>query len=215
MGRKKRKSVTEDIQENAHPAEPLEERGNLESSDLGDPAPASLQPLVVDFGDGKDAKAPTSSGYAMTSHSGEIIDEDIYVSDGSSDEDGDEVEMVLAGSRMGMMRRGIHHSMLVQPNRQWVRQDPEVDGDETIEDAEQKRLKEQEEELAKLDPAQRAARLLAEKQRKLEEAKESARRLESEENAGRDPCLFSKRTAFDIRMDQVSLLQLLMSSFSK
>ena len=116
---------------------------------------------------------------------------------------------------MGMMRRGIHHSMLVQPNRQWVRQDPEVDGDETIEDAEQKRLKEQEEELAKLDPAQRAARLLAEKQRKLEEAKESARRLESEENAGRDPCLFSKRTAFDIRMDQVSLLQLLMSSFSK
>ena len=215
MGRKKRKSVTEEIQENAHPAEPLEERGNLESSDLGDPAPASLQPLVVDFGDGKDAKAPTSSGYAMTSHSGEIIDEDIYVSDGSSDEDGDEVEMVLAGSRMGMMRRGIHHSMLVQPNRQWVRQDPEVDGDETIEDAEQKRLKEQEEELAKLDPAQRAARLLAEKQRKLEEAKESARRLESEENAGRDPCLFSKRTAFDIRMDQVSLLQLLMSSFSK
>lgn len=215
MGRKKRKSVTEDIQENAHPAEPLEERGNLESSDLGDPAPASLQPLVVDFGDGKDAKAPTSSGYAMTSHSGEIIDEDIYVSDGSSDEDGDEVEMVLAGSRMGMMRRGIHHSMLVQPNRQWVRQDPEVGGDETIENAEQKRLKEQEEELAKLDPAQRAARLLAEKQRKLEEAKESARRLESEENAGRDPCLFSKRTAFDIRMDQVSLLQLLMSSFSK
>ena len=215
MGRKKRKSVTEEIQENAHPAEPLEERGNLESSDLGDPAPASLQPLVVDFGDGKDAKAPTSSGYAMTSHSGEIIDEDIYVSDGSSDEDGDEVEMVLAGSRMGMMRRGIHHSMLVQPNRQWVRQDPEVDGDETIEDAEQKRLKEQEEELAKLDPAQRAARLLAEKQRKLEEAKESARRLESEENAGRDPCLFSKRTAFAIRMDPVSLLQLLMSSFSK
>ena len=215
MGRKKRKSVTEEIQENAHPAEPLEERGNLESSDLGDPAPASLQPLVVDFGDGKDAKAPTSSGYAMTSHSGEIIDADVYVSDGSSDEDEDEVEMVLAGSRMGMMRRGIHHSMLVQPNRQWVRQDPEVDGDETIEDAEQKRLKEQEEELAKLDPAQRAARLLAEKQRKLEEAKESARRLESEENAGRDPCLFSKRTAFDIRMDQVSLLQLLMSSFSK
>ena len=215
MGRKKRKSVTEEIQENAHPAEPLEERGNLESSDLGDPAPASLQPLVVDFGDGKDAKAPTSSGYAMTSHSGEIIDADVYVSDGSSDEDEDEVEMVLAGSRMGMMRRGIHHSMLVQPNRQWVRQDPEVGGDETIENAEQKRLKEQEEELAKLDPAQRAARLLAEKQRKLEEAKESARRLESEENAGRDPCLFSKRTAFDIRMDQVSLLQLLMSSFSK
>ena len=44
---------------------------------------------------------------------------------------------------------------------------------------------------------------MAEKQRKLEEAKENARRLESEENAGRDPCLFSKRTAFDIRFDQI------------
>ena len=61
----------------------------------------------------------------------------------------------------------------------------------------------EEEDLAKLDPAQRAARLLQEKQRKLEEAKVNARRVESEENAGRDPCLFSKRTAFDIRMDQI------------
>ena len=40
-------------------------------------------------------------------------------------------------------------------------------------------------------------------QQKLEAAKQSARILESSENAGRDPCLFSKRTAFDIRMDQI------------
>ena len=44
---------------------------------------------------------------------------------------------------------------------------------------------------------------MAEKQRKLEEAKILARKLESEENAGRDPCLFSKRTSFDIRFDQI------------
>lgn len=42
---------------------------------------------------------------------------------------------------------------------------------------------------------------LAEKQRKLEEAKEKARMLESEENAGRDPCLFSK--SFAIRFDSI------------
>lgn len=152
------------------------------------------------------------SGYAMTTHSAEILDEDIYVSDGSEDDDDDEkialrdVEMVLAGSRMGIMRRGVHHPMLVQPNRQWVKEKNVVrdEGNEEEDDeAEQKRKQQEEEELAKLDPAQRAARLLAEKQRKLEEAKVTARRVESEENAGRDPCLFSKRTAFDIRFDQI------------
>ena len=226
MGRKKRKSTTDENDDDPVDAESALEptdppppgnnsaadrsvtdprvKLNTESSGFSNPTPASLQPAAIDSNDEKTKDGPASSGYAMTSHSGEIIDEDIYVSDGSLDEDEDEVEMVLAGSRMGMMRRGIHHSMLVQPKRQWVRQDPDADGEEAKEDAEQKRLKEQEEELAKLDPAQRAARLLAEKQRKLEEAKEAARRLESEENAGRDPCLFSKRTAFDIRFDQVS-----------
>lgn len=173
-----------------------------------------------------------SSGYATTSHSAEIIDEDIYVSDGSeSDEDlmadrfdtteneeeeekaastniaGRSIEMVLSGSKMGLMRRGIHRpQVMIQPTRQWARQTPQqAEGsteneDETNEEDEEKR---KEEELAKLDPAQRAARLLAEKQRKLEEAKILARKLESEANAGRDPCLFSKRTSFDIRFDQI------------
>ena len=220
------------------------------------------------------AKAKTSSGYTTTSHSAEIIDEDIYVSDGSeSDEDlmtdlnimqisadanastttadgegtgsntntnvnvnvaGRSIEMVLSGSKMGLMRRGIHRpQVLVQPNRQWARQSqpqqqqaPTKDSKndegradatnndnnensnaaEDVEDpaaAEERRKQKQEEELAKLDPAQRAARLLAEKLRKLEEAKIMARNLESEENAGRDPCLFSKRTSFDIRFDQI------------
>lgn len=161
-----------------------------------------------------EAAKPLKSGYAMTSHSAEVIDEDIYVSDGSDEEDEEDValrnlEMVLAGSRMGIMRRGIHHPLLMQPNRQWVKDDTksqqhlEDDAEIDAQAAEEKRLREQEEELAKLDPAQRAARLLAEKQRKLEEAKVNARRMESEENAGRDPCLFSKRTAFDIRFDQI------------
>ena len=42
-----------------------------------------------------------------------------------------------------------------------------------------------------------------EKKRKEEEEKYAARQKESEENAGRDPTLFSKRTAFDIRFDQI------------
>ena len=35
----------------------------------------------------KDELSKESSGYAMTSHSGDLIEEDIYVSDGSDDED--------------------------------------------------------------------------------------------------------------------------------
>jgi len=146
-----------------------------------------------------------SSGYAMTAHSAVIIDEDVYVSDGSSDEEEDTLEMLLAASRNGVMRRGIHHSMLLQPTRQWTRPDESDANAATLinpENTDAQQL-EEEEALAKLDPAQRAARLLAEKQRKLEQAKETARRVESEENAGRDPCLFSKRTAFDIRFDQI------------
>jgi len=214
-------------------------------------APSSLQTPAKSpaNNNSQDDAKKMSSGYATTSHSAEIIEEDIYVSDGSeSDEDlmadklhimsqqstssddnaddsgnavtsniaGRSIEMVLSGSKMGLMRRGIHRpTQLVQPNRQWARQmpqdkdeKPETSGDVADDDddpaaAEERRKREQEEELAKLDPAQRAARLLAEKQRKLEEAKILARKLESEENAGRDPCLFSKRTSFDIRFDQI------------
>jgi len=157
--------------------------------------------------DGEKKEAVKASHYAMTSHSGEIVGAEVYVSSGSEDED-DNVEVVLSGSKMGLMRKGlIHQTALLQPNlRQWTK--PEAAAAATTEEItteereEQQRLKE-EEELANLDPAERAARLLAEKQRKLEEAKEKARRTESEENAGRDPCLFSKRTAFDIRFDQI------------
>ena len=136
---------------------------------------------------------------------------------------GRSIEMILSGSRMGLMRRGIHRPssmLLVQPNRQWARQsskDKNADGENRDESnieppnddaedpaaVEERWKREKEEELAKLDPAERAARLLVEKQRKLEEAKILARKLESEQNAGRDPCLFSKRTSFDIRFDQI------------
>ena len=219
MGRKKRKVVDDSVDEGP----PLEDMP-ISAPPPKDP-PIKQEPAVVENVK-EEAKEevkedssvkPLKSGYAMTSHSADIIDEDIYVSGGSDEEDEEDValrnvDMVLAGSRMGIMRRGIHHPMLVQPNRQWVKENvvakPQLDGAEGGTDvdeaaAEQKRLQEQEEELAKLDPAQRAARLLAEKQRKLEEAKVAARRVESEENAGRDPCLFSKRTAFDIRFDQI------------
>jgi hypothetical protein len=220
MGRKKRKVVDDSVDEGP----PLEDMA-FSAPPAADPlkAAAAAAPAVVENvkEEGSGAKEegtakPLKSGYAMTSHSAEVIDEDLYMSGGSDEEDEEDaalggVEMVLAGSRMGVMRRGIHHPMLVQPNRQWVKEDVAAKTKESAEDevdvdeeaAEQKRLKEQEEELAKLDPAQRAARLLIEKQRKLEEAKVNARRMESEENAGRDPCLFSKRTAFDIRFDQI------------
>lgn len=211
MGRKKRK-VVQEVEDEGPPLEDMPMHPAVEAKSAAVPAPAAVDSAQTK--ETKEDDKPLKSGYAMTSHSAEVVDEDYYVSDGSDEEDEEDialrnVEMVLAGSRMGVMRRGIHHPMLVQPNRQWVKEDKarkieeEPDKTEDEEAAEKQRLKEQEEELAKLDPAQRAAKLLAEKQRKLEEAKVTARRLESEENAGRDPCLFSKRTAFDIRFDQI------------
>jgi hypothetical protein len=260
MGRKKRKISVEETEGNASatsvtaaaavaaaaaetyiegvnpaappPLPPADPRQRLQQASMKDEIVSAAVAVSKDV---KDDQKKASSGYAMTTHSAEILAEDVYVSDGSeSDEDlmaepvvgedeeedegpthsnpsGRSIEMVLGASKMGLMRRGLHqHSLLVQPNRQWSRQPTKNSKDEgadtSLEDdaaAEERRKREQEEELAKLDPAQRAARLLAEKQRKLEEAKIAARRLESEENAGRDPCLFSKRTSFDIRFDQI------------
>jgi hypothetical protein len=244
MGRKKRKLAT-DVEEGSNVVgsnEPensirIKQEEHVEAADgqIQQPQPRAegvikpKDPLIVvttstlaSSAEEKASKAATSSGYSMTTHSGEIVEDDIYVSDGSEDENeygttptDKDVEILLTGSRMGVMRRGLHHPLLVQSNRQWVRPDHHsatgnqqpsdvaTNATETEEEAEERRRRQEEEELAKLDPAQRAARLLAEKQRKLEEAKEKARMLESEENAGRDPCLFSKRTSFDIRFDSI------------
>ncbi|KAL3925696.1 MAG: hypothetical protein SGILL_000228 [Bacillariaceae sp.] len=246
MGRKKRKVAVEEATEEDVPSAAAVPA----AAKLPQPAPsanvaaeteAPLAPVDPRQNKKDEEDEKKSSGYSMTTHSAEIVDEEIYISDGSeSDEDlmaelpeqkmeeeeeqdeesnkdkarGRSIEMLLGSSKMGLMRRGIHHhSLLMQPSRQWSRQPKENskaaggdDGEESPEDAaaeEERRKKQEEEELAKLDPAQRAAILLAKKQRLLEEAKIHARRLESEENAGRDPLLYSKRTSFDIRFDQI------------
>jgi len=212
MGRKKRRvSSTEDADAPSElptsaPPQPAASSSNITVQPPTAPAheanASNSSSHITQNGEKEAAKA---SYYAVASHSGDMVEEDIYVSDGSEDEE-DNVDVVLSGSKMGLMRRGLHQPLqLVQPNlRQWVRPDgAPCDGGEAIDAETEQQRQRKEEELSKLDPAERAARLLAEKQRKLEEAKESARRLESEENAGRDPCLFSKRTAFDIRFDQI------------
>lgn len=165
--------------------------------------------------------------YGLHSHAGDLVEDDIYVSDGSleSDSDDDEdddnadegdkktkkteqpkLELVLTTSKMGLMRRGGISSLLGQPvNRTWVRNtegetDAEGGGETTTNQSNQDpSIKREEEEEIITDPAI----LLQIQQRKIEQAKQNARILESSENAGRDPCLFSKRTAFDIRMDQI------------
>lgn len=204
MGRKKRKVQQEDTADAVAAAEPDQSVKPPVDPRSAEPKAAAVVGAVTSSKEAekKDEKK-ASSHYAMTSHGDQIIEEDIYASDGSEDSDEDNVDVVLVGSKMGLMRRGLHQPHLVQPNlRQWVRSEA-AEGEAGAEENEEEQRKREEEELAKLDPAERAARLLAEKQRKLEEAKESARRMESEENAGRDPCLFSKRTAFDIRFDQI------------
>jgi len=134
-----------------------------------------------------------SSNYSIHEASGEYEPLDVYVSDGSEDEH--DFEIILTNSKHGVMRRGGFLSSMVQ-NKQWIRFDNELEAGK-----EAAKIKEAEEE--NLDPSVKAARELAEKKRQLEKAKEEARRKESAENAGRDPCLFSKRTAFDIRMDHI------------
>mmetsp|Transcript_10161 Transcript_10161/g.21982 ORF Transcript_10161/g.21982 Transcript_10161/m.21982 type:complete len:645 (-) Transcript_10161:237-2171(-) len=174
--------------------------------------------------------AKPASQYGLHSHAGDLVEEDVYVSDGSldSDDDDDDVddaevgseegggkekkrattEMVITTSKMGLMRRGGISSLLGAPqvNRTWVRPgDKDGAGDNggdqsgvKKEEAEGDAAEEEENE-SLLDPAAR----LALQQRRIESAKAAARVMEASENAGRDPCLFSKRTAFDIRMDQI------------
>ena len=121
-----------------------------------------------------------------------------------SDDDDDYAEIALAGSRMGIMRRGLHAPQaLQQPNRQWTRA---TDGDKIKDGSGSGSIKPkltEQEELEQMDPAARAARLAFEKQRREQEAILEARREENESNVLRSPALFSKRTAFDIRFDQI------------
>lgn len=106
-----------------------------------------IEPDDAKDGGEKEAKA---SSYAMTSHSGEIVEEDIYVSDGSEDDD-DNVDVVLSGSKMGLMRRGLHQPQLVQPNlREWVR--PKAAEGETAEETEEQQRAKEEGELEKPGP---------------------------------------------------------------
>ena len=237
MGRKKRKDDSSidigdetGVNESTDRPEDVEnfnENLAVEPATTANDDTAELERVKLIVDDGANATNDTlkklvSSSYAVSSHSGALIQEDVYVSDGSLDsEDEDEMEIILTSSRMGIMRRGLHQQMMAlqQPNRQWKRQDgaSNVDGDAattentpenegtilTAEQAEEVKRKREEEELAQLDPAQRAARLLIEKQRRELEAKVDDKRRENEENVMRDPTLFSKRTAFDIRFDQI------------
>ena len=189
--------------------------------------PITMQQLYINKQtDEADLGTKPSSMYGLHSHSGDLVEDDIYVSDGSLESDDEDnpdetkdteadgtekqeiaktkksepkLELVLTTSKMGLMRRGGISSLLGQPvNRTWVRSEQTTTtGGETTNEEGVAIKQEEEKEIT--DPAL----LLQIQQRKIEEAKQNARILESSENAGRDPCLFSKRTAFDIRMDQI------------
>lgn len=218
MGRKKRKTSTEAVSieadvSNENPLDPrrikrvkMEEEVEEEEKDHDTAMDEDDDLFCEDSNPSKqeeDTKKPQSSSYAVTSHSGEIVPEDIYVSSGEESED--EIHFLLAGARMGLMRRGLHHNMLLQPNRQWSRKNNEsvVMDSECPQETEEEERKRKEQELAALDPAERAARLLQDKLRKEQLEQQLARRKEAEENAGRDPLYFTKRTAFDIKLDQI------------
>uniref|UniRef100_A0A7S3L4A9 Pre-mRNA polyadenylation factor Fip1 domain-containing protein n=1 Tax=Amphora coffeiformis TaxID=265554 RepID=A0A7S3L4A9_9STRA len=184
MGRKKRK-----IAEDETPSMEAENENAAETAPVVIKKQVKTEDAAV-----AEKKPPAASGYAMTSHAGVIVEADIYISDGSEDEE-DDIDVVLAHSRTGLMRRGLLPAAAApMQHRQWVRDDAaEAEGNKEAE----------EEDLSQLDPVQRAARLQAEKLRQEQQEKQDALLQESQQNAGRDPALFSKRTAFDIRFDQM------------
>jgi hypothetical protein len=129
-----------------------------------------------------------------------------YVSDGSSGDEDDDVDVLLASSRTGLMRRGLWapgQQQQQMAHRQWVRQDDAANGNQDGTAAAAAVPGESPEDLEALDPAERAARLQLIKARQEAQEKRDALLRESQQNAGRDPALFSKRTAFDIRFDQM------------
>lgn len=206
MGRKKRK-----IEASDGPVDPTDGTIGINSDETIEDTIKKADNSGDPAADGDDKKKQDSSSYAVTSHSADIITEDIYISDGSVDseeEADDTMQLVLTGSKTGLMRRGLHSlQQHQQPDRVWTRkahQQELSDATPSQEElGEDEKRRQEEEELAKLDPAERAARLLQEKQRREAEAKLEARRKENEENVSKDPLLFSKRTAFDIRFEQI------------
>ena len=95
MGRKKRKVVVAED-------DGVAAGGDMAATSAASTAASTAGPGVVlavppppppisseKEGDIKEDGKPAASKYAMTSHSGEIIQEDIYISDGSESDDGE------------------------------------------------------------------------------------------------------------------------------
>lgn len=226
MGKPKRKRTTaqEDVEQEEEanvnvvddpPKQPVPKKLKNSTNDNENGDSPKKQPQ-----EGEETAAAASSHYAMKSHSGEIVHEDMYVSssggeDNQKDDDSEDddeannggVELILTSARMGLMRSSTAHAsnaaQLVQPHRQWKRNDKQEgnDGQENDNDAEEEDAEAALESIT--DPVLREQRLQQLQREKEEREKQLARQQESEENAGRDPTLFSKRTAFDIRFDQI------------
>jgi hypothetical protein len=180
MGRKKRKI----------------EEPKVETQPEESPKQEEVVPGAPVLGEDKPKK---SSNYGLTSHAGVVIGADhLYISeseDKDSEDEYEDVDVVLSNSKTGLMRRGglLQHAFPVQ-HKQWVRHDAEDAGDTQ---------QHEDEDLSLLDPEERAARLQAAQERAEAQEKQAALLKEAQQNAGRDPTLFSKRTAFDIRFDQM------------
>ena len=200
MGRKKKPRITEDESNDQNPITHNNTHNILIQTPDKDQQPITTNNILLGGDDDEEDELPTktpikteepkaASNYSITSGTGEIIPDDIYVSESEEENEEKDIEIILTNSIMGLMRSGRGGVLGVNnymKSTTWVRKPT------TEENGEDEEEQEEEEKEEESNPA-----------KKLEQLKTNARRLESGENAGRDPCLFSKRTAFDIRMDQI------------
>eukprot|EP00520_Triparma_pacifica_P018793 CAMPEP_0118646858 /NCGR_PEP_ID=MMETSP0785-20121206/8291_1 /TAXON_ID=91992 /ORGANISM="Bolidomonas pacifica, Strain CCMP 1866" /LENGTH=323 /DNA_ID=CAMNT_0006538901 /DNA_START=188 /DNA_END=1156 /DNA_ORIENTATION=+ len=119
-----------------------------------------------------------------------------------SDSDSEDADVVLGTSRSGLLKK--YDNIGATYNRTWTAgEDEDVDVDEDKEMMIQEWLRAKEEGDKTEEQLRVLEKKIGEEKEKLEEVRQKKRRMESEENAGRDPCLFSKRTAFDISLTLV------------
>ena len=167
-------------------------------------AKASQSVLLTSSTDSKDAPVLKDAELGVAPSKADYVLHDSAYPPSDSDTDGS-VDVFLGTSVNGLLAK--YDNLGSSHNRVWSA-DQQGDGDVVPIDEEKEKAIEEflrskaegtktQEQLFELE---QKIGLAAER---LEEVKANKRRVESEENAGRDPCLFSKRTAFDISIDAI------------
>ena len=141
------------------------------------------------------------SPHGTTQRSSDYVKADLTY-EVSEDDSDSSVDVVLGTSRVGLLAK--YDNIGATYNRVWTAgEDADVEADDEKERMIEEWLRAKEEGDQTEEQLRVLEKKIGEEKEKLEEVRQKKRRIESEENAGRDPTLFSKRTAFDISLSLV------------